>query len=292
VQCSKNLQQGDRVRENAGPSNEAGPRDRRWDEAAFQQQLRKLPMLTSVRSFLAAAMLAGSALAATPAFAQDASPVPAFTVTGNVAVVSDYRFRGVSLSAGDPAVQGGITLNHSSGFYVGAWSSSIDGGPLYGEQELDLYGGWTGDVASGVTVDVGLLKYVYPTNDVGPADYWEPYASVATQLGPVHAKLGVAYAWDQDSLGNEDNLYIYTNVDLGVPNTPVTVSGHLGYTDGVLAPPLLAGTGDDSGFDWSLGGSVTVLPGLSLGGAYIGTEGPSIDGFTDDTLVATLTFSM
>ena len=127
-------------------------------------------MLTSVRSLLAATMLAGFSLAATPAFAQDASaPTSDFTVSGNVAVVSDYRFRGVSLSGGDPAVQGGVTLSHSSGFYVGTWSSSIDGGPLYGENELDLFGGWSGDVASGVTVDVGLLKYVYPTNDVGPA---------------------------------------------------------------------------------------------------------------------------
>ena len=128
--------------------------------------------------------------------------------------------------------------------------------------------------------------------DVGPADYWEPYASITGQFGPVAAKLGVAYAWDQDSLGDSDNFYIYTNLDAAIPNSPVTVSAHLGYTDGVLAPPLLAGTGDDSGFDWSLGGSVTVLPGLSIGGAYIGTEGPSIDGFTDDTFVATLTFAM
>ena len=251
-------------------------------------------MLTSIRSLLAATTLAGCALVATPAFAEDAPAAaePALTVTGNVAIVSDYRFRGVSLSGGDPAVQGGITLNHSSGFYVGAWSSSIDGGPLYGEQELDLYGGWTGDVASGVTVDVGLLKYVYPTNDVGPADYWEPYASVATQIGPVHAKVGVAYAWDQDSLGNDDNLYIYSNVDVGVPNTPVTLSGHLGYTDGVLAPPLLAGTADDTGLDWSLGASVTVLKNLTLGVSYMGVEGPSIDGFTDDTVVGTLTLTI
>ena len=249
-------------------------------------------MLTSVRSLLAATMLAGFSLAATPAFAQDASaPTSDFTVSGNVAVVSDYRFRGVSLSGGDPAVQGGVTLSHSSGFYVGTWSSSIDGGPLYGENELDLFGGWSGDVASGVTVDVGLLKYVYPTNDVGPADYWEPYASVATQLGPVHAKLGVAYAWDQDSLGGDDNLYLYTNFDLGVPTTPVTVSAHLGYTDGVLAPPLLAGTVDDSGLDWSLGASVTVLNNLSLGASYVGVEGPSINGFTADTVVGSLTLT-
>jgi uncharacterized protein (TIGR02001 family) len=251
-------------------------------------------MLTSVRSLLAASMLAGSVLAASPALAEDAptaAPSSDFTVTGNVGLVTDYRFRGVSLSGGDPAVQGGVTLTHSSGFYVGAWSSSIDGGPVYGENELDLFGGWSGDVASGVTVDVGLLRYVYLTNDVGPADYWEPYASVATQLGPVHAKLGVTYAWDQDALGSDDNLYVYSNLDLGVPNTPITVSGHIGYTDGVLAPPLLAGTGDETGFDWSLGASVVVLKNITLGASYVGVEGPSINGLTDDTVVGTLTLT-
>ena len=211
-------------------------------------------------------------------------------VTGNVGAVSEYMFRGLQQNTNDASIQGGFDYSSDSGFYLGTWASNVDWGA--GGTELDLYGGWTGDVASGVTVDVGLLKYVYPTNDVGPADYWEPYASVATQIGPVHAKVGVAYAWDQDSLGNDDNLYIYSNIDVGVPNTPVTLSGHLGYTDGVLAPPLLAGTADDTGFDWSLGGSVSVLKNVSLGVSYIGVEGPSINGFTDDTVVATLTLSM
>jgi hypothetical protein len=70
------------------------------------------------------------------------------------------------------------------------------------------------------------------------------------------------------------------------------VSAHLGYTDGVLAPPLLAGTSDDTGFDWSIGASATVLGGLSVGVSYVGVEGPSIDGFTDDAIVGTLSFSI
>ena len=249
-------------------------------------------MLTSVRSLLAATALA-AVFAATPALADD-SPIPGLTVSGSVTAATDYRFRGVSLDGGDPAIQGGITITHKSGFYVGTWGSNIDDGGtgIYGELEMDLFAGWSGEVADGWKLDGGILVYTYPTNDVGPADYWEPYASITGQFGPVAAKLGVAYAWDQDSLGGHDNFYIYNNYDVAIPNSPVTISAHIGYTDGVLAPPLLAGTGDDSGFDWSLGGSVTVLPGLSLGGAYIGTEGPSIDGFTDDTCVATLTFAM
>ena len=59
----------------------------------------------------------------------------------------------------------------------------------------------------------------------------------------------------------------------------------------MLAPPLLAGSGDDSGLDWSIGATATVLGGLELGVSYVGVEGPAIDGFTDDTVVATLGMS-
>jgi uncharacterized protein (TIGR02001 family) len=255
-------------------------------------------MLTSVRSLLAATVLAGSVLVVTPAFAEEEdgaeSPI---TLSGNVAVTSDYRFRGVSLSGGDFAVQGGLDLTTTSGFYIGTWASSIQGGTPYGEVELDLYGGWTGMVADGVTVDVGLLYYAYPTADdplnLDPdTDYFEPYASIAGTLGPVTATVGAAYAWDQDSLGGNDNLYLYTDFALGIPTTPLTVTAHAGYTDGVLAPPFLAGTGDDTGLDWSLGASMPIYGGLTGSLTYVGVEGPSIDGFTDDTVVATLSFAM
>jgi uncharacterized protein (TIGR02001 family) len=255
-------------------------------------------MLTSIRGLLAATILAGSALAAAPAFAQDQAPISGITVSGNVAVVSDYRFRGVSMSGGDPAIQGGVDIAHDSGFYVGTWGSSIDGGGgPYGEMELDVYGGWSGDVTPGVTLDVGLLYYLYPAgDDIGgvdvPTDYFEPYASVSTTLGPVSAKLGAAYAWEQNALGGDDNLYVYTDWSLGIPNTPVTIDAHLGYTDGVLAPPYVAGSADDSGLDWSIGASMPVYGNLTAGVSYVGVEGPSVKGFTDDAVVATLSFSM
>ncbi len=270
---------------------------RRWDEG-INTGTRNLPMLTSVRSLMAATALTGGALLATPALAEDTpAAAPAITISGNVALVTDYRFRGVSLSGGDPAIQGGITVTHSSGFYIGTWSSSINGGPVYGQQELDLFGGWGGEVASGTKVDVGLLKYVYPSGHVGKADYWEPYASLAHTFGPATLKVGGAYAWEQDSLGGGDNLYVYSNLDVGVPTTPITVSGHLGYTSGVLAPDVLAdaangfGNFKDTGWDWSIGASATVLGHLTAGISYIGVDGTEVDSLTDDTIVGTLTLS-
>lgn len=252
-------------------------------------------MLTSFRGLTAATLAAASLFYVTPAFAQDEeADASAFTVTGNVGLVSDYRFRGVSLSGGDPALQGGATITHESGFYVGAWGSSIDdaGTDFFGDLELDLFGGWSGSLSEGVALDAGLLLYSYPTNADGvEAQYLEPYATLTGTMGPVQAKLGVAYAYEQDSLGGNDNLYVFTKVSAGIPNTPITLNAGLGYTDGVLAPPLLAGTADDSGLDWNVGASATVLGNVSLGVTYTGVEGPSIDGFTDDAIVGSVTFT-
>lgn len=245
-------------------------------------------MLMSVRGLLAATLLAGTALTAAPAFADEGDAPADLTVTGNVSLVTDYRFRGLSQTNGDPAIQGGITATHSSGFYVGGWSSSISDAAFgIGDQELDVFGGWSGEVTSGVTLDAGLLYYVYPGAPKGVnSDYLEPYASVSGEVGPAKVKVGVAYAWDQSALGDEDNLYLYSNVDFAIPNTPVTLSGHVGYVDGFQAI-----SADGNTFDWSVGASATVFGPLSVGVSYVGVGGPSVNNFSDDAVVGTLTAS-
>jgi uncharacterized protein (TIGR02001 family) len=261
-------------------------------------------MLTSIRGLMAATALAGATLAATPAFADETDPPSDFTVSGNVALVSDYRFRGLSQSAGDPAIQGTININHSSGFYVGTWASSLDFSnfpsieDVYGEMELDIYGGWTGAIGGGVTADVGLLYYAYPGGHVGKAEFFEPYASLSATMGPATAKVGVAYAWKQTALnfnggGKDDNLYVYADLSGGIPDTPVSLSAHLGYTKGALSPKYATGATLDyaGGIDYNVGASINITPKLSIGASYVGVEGTSIDGYSDDTVVGTLKLS-
>ena len=242
-------------------------------------------MRTSV-SALSAAILLG--LGATPAFAQDTAPPSDFTFNGYIQGVSDYRFRGLSLSGGDFAVQGTINLNHSSGFYVGTWASSLEDTPVYGSTEVDVYGGWTGALGGGITADVGVLYYVYPNGRVGKANYFEPYASLTAAIGPATAKVGVAYAPSQESLGNDDNTYVYGELGAGIPNTPISVSAHLGYADGVQSPDLLTGSGTGGGFDYSVGATYAITPKFSVGASYVGVDGNSIKRFSDDTIVATV----
>ncbi|GIZ52182.1 TorF family putative porin [Noviherbaspirillum aridicola] len=112
------------------------------------------------KMILAAAVL--SAFAASASAQQAAASDHAFT--GNVAVVTDYRFRGISQTFKRPAIQGGFDYAHSSGFYVGNWNSSISGNqyPDGAGVEMDLYGGYKFEVMPEVGIDVGLLKYYYP----------------------------------------------------------------------------------------------------------------------------------
>ncbi len=109
----------------------------------------------NLKSKIALAVLALTA--GTTAFAQ---------VAYNVGVVSEYRYRGVAQSQGDPALQGGVDYAHSSGLYVGAWGSTISWIKANGKDgnvELDLYGGYKGTVGP-VGYDVGYLRYEYVGN--------------------------------------------------------------------------------------------------------------------------------
>jgi len=248
-------------------------------------------MLTSVRGLLAATALAG-AFAATPALAEDEpASDPVVTVTGNVSGVTDYRFRGIGLSGGDFAIQGGLTLNTKPGVYLGAWASSLEDSPVYGEVELDIFAGWAGEVTEGIGADVGVTYYAYPSKDAGagPSDVWEFYGKLKPTIGPVGLTLGLFYSPEQDSLGGGDNFYVSGDAVVAIPNTPLSLSAHAGYTDGFLTY-----TADGDAFDYSLGASVTVLGGLSFGVAYVGVDGPggpAWDGITDDTVVGTLGFT-
>jgi uncharacterized protein (TIGR02001 family) len=210
-----------------------------------------------------------------------------FTLSGSAALVSDYRFRGVSQSDEGAAVQGGFTLSHDSGFYAGAWGSNLAGWGTFGgaNMELDLFAGFKLPVGEG-TLDTGLVWYMYPSG-ADTTDFAELYAKLSGSVGPVSLTAGVAYAPSQEALGNafpvgapadpgdkEDNLYLSGDAALGVPDTPLTFKAHIGYSDGNpgLGPNGTSVAPTGTYFDWLLGIDVVPTPGLTLGVAYVDTD--------------------
>lgn len=282
-------------------------------------------MLTSIRGLSAASLSAGLLFAAAPAFAEEAKtestaqeavaldtsslratqPVDKasasnladdseITFSANVAMTSEYRFRGVNLSDGELAIQGGFDLGHSSGVYVGTWASSLDEQTVgFGSTELDIYGGWSGNLTDALSADIGAIAYIYPDAGPGEFDYYEAYASLSASIGPASVTGGLAYAPSQEGLDfggtQRDNLYLYTDVGFAIPDTPVTINGHLGYTDGVLTF-----TNNNKAWDYSIGADLAVGP-ATLTAAYVGVEGDAANDplgtFTDDAFVLTLSAS-
>lgn len=198
------------------------------------------------------------------------APVPAaapITISGLAAVVSQYRFRGVSQSDEQIAAQAGITVSHQSGFYIGTWGSNLGGFGTYGgaNLELDLFGGYKHSFGK-AAVDAGLLWYVYP--GTGGHNYAEPYANVSGTLGPFALKAGGNYAPKQREIGNHDSLYLYGEANAAIPRTPVTLKSHLGYTTGKGAAPA-GPTGHY--LDWQLGADVTYKA-LTFNLSYVDTD--------------------
>lgn len=206
-------------------------------------------------------------VATAPAAAQDTAPPPPITVSGGATIVSDYRFRGVSLSDEDFALQGTLNVNHESGFYAGTWASTLDdadGASAFGGVEVDLYAGWTGEVSPGTSVDGGLLYYLYPDSLSGTnTDFFEPYAAVSHIIGPVTGKLGAAYAPEQGSAtGGNDWLYVYGQVSGSVPRSPVTLTARLGNQDF---------GGGASYTEWAVGAAAT-FGSVIAGVQYVDTD--------------------
>lgn len=198
----------------------------------------------------------------------DAVGPSALSLSGGVSLVSQYRFRGISLSDEDPALQGTVNLIHRGGLYAGAWASTTDGfGELGGSNlELDLYAGYRTPVASGITLDAGLLYYAYPGAEGGDFEFFEPYANLSGTLGPATAKVGVAYGWEQDALSGNSNVYLFGDLAAAIPTTPVTLKAHLGFSKGDT--PLTPG-GDY--VDWLVGADYVYGP-LTFGLSYVDTD--------------------
>lgn len=148
-------------------------------------------------SIAAALSMAIGTLSMGVAYAEDVAPAaapeakPDNEITYNIALASDYRYRGVSQSRVKPALQGGADwTNNPTGIYAGTWLSSIkwiDDAGGDDNVEWDLYAGKRGDITKDVSYDVGGLYYFYPSNGLHPnANTFELYGQISA--GPFSLK--------------------------------------------------------------------------------------------------------
>jgi uncharacterized protein (TIGR02001 family) len=248
-----------------------------------------------MKKILLASAMTAAVATSSAALAQQAAQSP-HTLTGNMTIATDYRFRGVSQTFGEgfftvgPAIQGGIDYSHAGGLYLGNWNSNVSGNqyPNGSSIEMDFYGGWKwafGDFG----LDIGTIYYAYPggTKFVTPngdtdINNWEAY------IGGSWKFLSAKYYYSfTDYFGLSQNV-VTTLCNPGRSCTPLAPNGD---TDGTqyltgafnfeIMPKLtltatagytwVAHYGSLDYFDYKVGLTYD-LAGWLLGASIIGTD--------------------
>lgn len=196
-----------------------------------------------MRKLLVFSAMVAAASVAAPAFAQDD-----ITVSGNVTLTTDYVWRNVTQSNADFAVQGGIDVTTSTGFYLGTWASSVDFNDASDTNvEIDLYGGYRFDLG-GVAADVGVIYYGYA--DTEDLDFYEVYGKLSKTFDAV--TLGGSLNWDPD------NETVFADVSAAYAISP-EFSLSAGY--GAYVEGFGEYSGWNAGASWAVGG-------VTLGARY------------------------
>ena len=197
------------------------------------------------------------------------SPMVSAEVSGEIGVTSDYRFRGVSQTAGDFAVQGSIDYSADNGFFAGAWASNVDDESYDADVEIDIYAGYWGAFGEDeeLEYDVTLTYYTYPGQDES-TKYLE--ATVGFYFAGFHLA-----QWYTNDYANADVDLHYTELNYSyefVENW--SIDAHVGYSYGDGAD---LDWGEDY-MDYSIGVS-TELAGVGLSLAWLDTN------LSDDNMI-------
>jgi uncharacterized protein (TIGR02001 family) len=182
-----------------------------------------------------------AAATAAPAIAQEV------TISGNVALTSDYQWRNRTQSTQDMAIQGGFDIATESGFYVGTWASSLgsNAGPSI---ELDVYAGY-GFEALGLGWDVGAIYYAYPDEDVADLDFWEIYVGISKEFeGGIG--LGGSLNFDPDN----ETVYADASISYALSDALSFSGGYGAYIEEGDFAGIDDWTGFNAGATWAVAG--------------------------------------
>ena len=219
-------------------------------------------------------------LYAIPAALMWASAAAAADVSGELGVVSDYRYRGVTLSHGRPVAQGSVTIEDDSGLYGEAWASTLErpGDPT--DSEVDFTAGFSKDLSAAFNVDLSGTFFAYPS--AGSDNYFETTAVVTATQGAASGSFGFSYippqrATRDDGRVSHDNAYLFGVLDYAIAKTSLTLKSGFGYERGAFDEVEHGGK-----WDWTLGCEAQFEP-VTIGLAYVGSNA---DGGDRHALVA------
>lgn len=218
-------------------------------------------------TLIASSVVASLSVFTVPTYADSA---PAVSVSGSAAIVSDYRYRGMSQTYKKPAVQVEVDLGLPAGFYAGFWGSSISNDALFNPSlvglESDFYGGYTYTVNDDLSFDAGVLYVFYPTttgNSGINTTEWHIAASYKWLTAQYNINSSKYYGMP-DSEGTS-----YIQLDAHYPLIDkLTLDAHIGHqmfkgnSGGVS-------NSENNYSDWSLGGTYSLPQDWSVSLAYV-----------------------
>lgn len=221
--------------------------------------------MTPTRLILAVALAAS----AVPASAQGTAPEPDYSITANVGLFTDYRFRGISQTNKNPAIQGGFDFSMKNGIYLGNWNSNIDSAGFAGSNiEMDFYGGYKATFGE-FGVDVGVIYYYYPGSEP-TVDNTEIY--VGGSWGPIAVKYYYAVSDFFSLPDSKGSNYIILSAshDFG---GGFGINGSIGYQSlkGGAAITQINGSVVSDITDYKIGGTYD-LDGWIFGLSYVTTN--------------------
>jgi uncharacterized protein (TIGR02001 family) len=194
-----------------------------------------------------------------------ASQAQAADLSGEIGVVSDYRYRGLSLSEADPALQGSLNLDLGKGAYAGFWASSIKNENKL-RSELDFNLGKEFELRPNLSLEISATYFAYPSSR--DDNYAEATAVFSAHPGALTAKIGISAAPAQRAMSDEfgrkrANLYYFGSGELELAHLPAKVTTSLGYERGAFDE-----VGQGGKWDWSFGAEIR-LDVAKFGIAYI-----------------------
>lgn len=212
-----------------------------------------------------------AALLATSVFAdEDRSGI---NVSANMSLTSNYVWRGMTQTKDSPAIQGGVDLEYK-GLYAGVWGSNVDFGVNDNNSlELDIYGGYAGEIA-GIGFDVGYIQYAYP-NKSDEYNFGEAYVGVSKEWDKFALSAKYSFGIETDDTNPED----FYEVGASASVLPYDVGFDASY-----------GNYDNIGEYYSLGLNRSFEK-FDLSVAYIDFSHDTDSAADEDNVVATVSFA-